>query len=332
MNLKNEALDANEFQNNLQAAAAPARRFRARVSVRRSPSAQPLLCFELPGLPAQSGPWPVHHLNLPTTLLASDTAPASSARALLAEFPAPTIPSTTALAAPYVVAPPQDVNRWNALGRFDGLSQGGAEQFMVRLAVGHTGEPDFIWSPYPAFISPLNEPLFNLSGSLTSSLRPRLSNELRFGWSTDDRVESSPAPDPHVVRFLAAECHLPGSPAFYSFRDRNHTVQLGDEMFHVRGRHILRFGGDYLLRYQNGYLTAGQDGRYTFPTVVDFSADLPSQFEIAVNRQSLPALSQPDYQREYRYNQASAYFQDTWRISPRWTLNLGVRDEFSALR
>ena len=121
---------------------------------------------------------------------------------------------------------------------------------------------------------------------------------------------------------------LPGSLAFYAFRARNNTIQLGDELFRVLGRHVLRFGGDFLLRYQEGFLSAGQDGRYTFPTVVDFASDLPSEFAITLNRQNLPGLSLPNYEREYRYSQASGFFQDTWRVSPGWTLNLGVRDEF----
>ena len=66
-----------------------------------------------------------------------------------------------------------------------GLSRGGAERLMARLAVGQTSQPDFIWSPYPAFVSGLNEPALNLAVSLTSSVRPQLSNDFRFGWSRD---------------------------------------------------------------------------------------------------------------------------------------------------
>ena len=80
---------------------------------------------------------------------------------------------------------------------------------------------------------------------------------------------------------------LPGSLAFYAFRDRNKTFQLSDEAFRVFGRHIVRFGGDFLLRYQDGFLSAGRDGRYTFPTVVDFAADLPSEFSITLNRRRI---------------------------------------------
>lgn len=330
MNFKNEALDANEFQNNRQGLQRPQlREFQPGYQL-----GGPLLrdryfissSFEY--LHSQDHAQAAT-FNLPTTLLLASTAPDSIARSLLQEFPPPVIPSSTSLVAPYIVAQPVTVNRWTALERFDGLSQGGAQRLMLRLAAGQTAQPDFIWSPYKDFISGLNQPVLNFAGSLTSSIRPQLTNELRLGWGRD-AIEWSRAHSeiPTLIDTSPQDVVLPGSPAFYAFRDRNNTVQFGDEMFRVTGSHILRFGGDFLLRYQEGFLSAGQDGRYSFPTVVDFAVDLPSQLTVTLNRQSLPALSLPAFERTYRYVQASGFLQDTWRISPRWTLNLGVRDEF----
>jgi hypothetical protein len=195
--------------------------------------------------------------------------------------------------------------------------------------VGQTAQPDFIWTPYQDFVSGLNEPVLNLAGSLTSSIRPQLSNDLRFAWGRDATEWNRAHPEiPTLFDSSPQDVILPGSPAFYAFRARNSTFQLGDEVFRAFGSHIVRFGGDFLLRYQEGFLSAGQDGRYTFPTVVSFAADLPSEFSITLNRQNLPGLSLPNFEREYRYNQWSGFFQDTWRVSRRWTVNLGVRDEF----
>ncbi len=330
MALENEALDANEFQDNRQGLRRPElRQFQPGYQIggplRRD---RFFLSSSFEYLRSLSHSQPMT-INLPTSLLLASTAPNSIARQLLQEFPPPAIPSTTSLAAPYVVAPPVTVNRWTALERFDGLNGSGTERFMGRLAIGQTSEPDFIWSPYQAFISGLNEPVLNLAGSLTSAILPQLSNDLRLAWSTDAIEWSRAHPEiPTLIDSSPQDVILPGSPAFYAFRDRNNTFQLGDEIFRVFGRHILRFGGDFLLRYQQGFLSAGQDGRYSFPTVVDFMADLPSQFSITLNRQDLPALSLPDFERRYRYLQLSGFLQDTWRVSPRWTLNLGVRDEF----
>ena len=90
-------------------------------------------------------------------------------------------------------------------------------------------------------------------------------------------------------------------------------------------RIALRFGGGVLNRSLNGFLTAGQDGRDSFPTVVDFAIDLPARFSVTLDRRSLPGLRSPAFAREYHYHQASAFLQDTFRLTPRWTLNLGVR-------
>jgi hypothetical protein len=330
INLKNEALDANEFQNNRQGLQRPALReyqpgYEIGGPLRRNRYFISSSFEDLRSLDHA----PAMTINLPTSLLIADTAANSIARRLLQEFPPPVIQSDTSLVAPYTVAPPVTVNRWTALERFDGVSSGGAERLMARLAVGQTSEPDFIWSPYQAFISGLSEPALNLAGSLTSSKRPQLSNEFRVGWIRDAIEWNRAHPEiPTLYDSSPQDVILPGSLAFYGFRDRNNTFQLGDEAFRVFGNHIVRFGGDFLIRYQEGFLSAGQTGRYTFPTVVDFAADLPSEFSIALNRESLPGLSAPDFERRYRYHQASGFFQDTWRISSRWTLNLGVRDEF----
>lgn len=327
---KNEALDANEFQNNRQDIQRPTLRefqpgYQAGGPLRRD---RYFISSSFEYLSSLDHSQPIT-VNLPTTLLASVTATDSIARRLLDDFPAPIIPSTTSLAAPYTVAPPVQVNRWTALERFDGLSDGGKERFTARLAAGQTTEPDFIWTPYPAFVSGLNEPAFNLAGSLTGSIQPQVSNDLRFGWSQDATEWNRANPQiPTLIDSSPQDVILPGSPAFYGFLDRNKTMQLGDEVFRVFGRHIVRFGGDFLLRYQTGFLSAGEGGRYAFPTVVSFAADLPSEFSITLNRQDLHALSAPDFNREYRYIQMAGFFQDTWQLSPRWTLNLGVRDEF----
>ncbi len=327
---KDQALDANEFQNNRQGIQRPALRefqpgYQVGGPLRRD---RYFISSSFEYLSSLDHAQPVT-MNLPTTLLVSATAADSIARRLLEGFPGPVLPSTTSLAAPYTVAAPVQVNRWTALERFDGLSESGAERFTARLAAGQTTEPDFIWSPYPAFVSGLNEPAANLAGSLTSSIQPQLSNELRFSWSRDAIEWNRANPQiPTLIDSSPQDVILPGSLAFYSFLDRNHTAQLGDEAFRVFGRHIVRFGGDFLLRYQNGFLSAGQGGRYSFPTVVAFAADLPSEFSVTLNRQDLPALSAPNFDREYRYFQMAGFFQDTWQLSPRWTLNLGVRDEF----
>lgn len=39
-------------------------------------------------------------------------------------------------------------------------------------------------------------------------------------------------------------------------------------------------------------------------------------------------INPPDFSRSNRYNEYAAYFNDSWRVTPRLTLNLGLRYEF----
>src|SRR5581483_4120038 len=268
-------------------------------------------------------------INLPSAIFLELTASDSIARALLERFPRPLVAAGARLAAPLSVAQPVTLDRWATTGRFDGSSRGGTERFMARLAIAGTSRPDFIWSPYPDFISGLHQPATSLAAALTSALLPQLANELRFGWSRDAIAWDRAHPEvPTLIDTSPDGVILPGSLAFYAFRNRNQSFELADQAFRVSGRHILCGGGSVLVRSATGFLTAGQDGRYAFPTVVDFAIDQPSSFSVTLDRQSLPGLRLPQFAREYRYRQAAAFLQDTLRLSSRWTLNLGLSYEY----
>ena len=87
------------------------------------------------------------------------------------------------------------------------------------------------------------------------------------------------------------------------------------------------FPGGLLARNIDGQLTAGRDGRYLFDDIFTFSFDQPRFFSVAVSRKDLPALTLPQYERQYSYNQYYFFLQDTFKVTPRLVLNLGLRYE-----
>lgn len=268
-------------------------------------------------------------VSLPTVGFLDVLAADSLAHSLMDRFRPPAVQNGNELASPYTVVPPVTVDRWSGMGRLDGVSRSGRHRILARGTVARISRPDFIWSPYRDFVSGLNEPAMSLAGGLTSSLRPRLTNEIRLGWSRNAIEWDRAHPEiPTLIDASLKGILLPGSLAFYAFRNRNHTIEFADQAFRASGRHILRFGGGLLLRSMEGFLTAGRDGRYSFQTLIDFQADLPSRFSTTLDRPSLPGLRVPDFEREYRYHQASGFVQDTFRASPGWTLNLGLRYEY----
>ncbi len=124
---------------------------------------------------------------------------------------------------------------------------------------------------------------------------------------------------------------LPGSPAFYEYKNHNHTYQGIYSTVWTRNRHMDHAGGGVLLRLNSGYLTAGRDGEYIFQGIFNFAEDQPENLYVTISRPlSLPAPAaitptQPPFNRTYYYPQLYLFAQDSFRVSSRLTLNYGFR-------
>ncbi|MCC7175177.1 MAG: carboxypeptidase regulatory-like domain-containing protein [Bryobacterales bacterium] len=100
--------------------------------------------------------------------------------------------------------------------------------------------------------------------------------------------------------------------------------QATDNFSWIHGKHSLRFGGEY--RYDiydqiGNEFPRGRfahDGRYTGDGFADFMLGTLSRAETAV------ALAQA----KYRANNYAAYIDDVFRVSPKLTVNVGLRWEF----
>ncbi len=116
----------------------------------------------------------------------------------------------------------------------------------------------------------------------------------------------------------------------------------------TKGKHELRFGGSVTYLRDNRTFGAYEEGLqvlgHTFGQGMDnFIAGSAYQFEGAVYPQgkfpcvggvqtpactvTLP-LGQPSFERSNRYHEAAVYFQDSWKVARRVTLNLGLRWEY----
>jgi len=102
----------------------------------------------------------------------------------------------------------------------------------------------------------------------------------------------------------------------------NENEELLDNLSWVRGRHNFQFGVDYLhLQYLNVRAYTGRfdfygNPGYTNAQASDFIMGLVYQTTVG-NTQRISAIQNAIYQ----------YAQDTWRIAPRMTFNLGIRYE-----
>lgn len=266
---------------------------------------------------------------LPTTNFIPTLDPLSThlSSQLLTQYPGPTITSPTGnITAPYTIAPPVVVGRLLALERFDYTLRGGLDHLMARLALARVSEPDFIWTPYPAFVSGLHQNTVGVAANWMHTWTPRISSELKLNYSDDNLWWDRAHPEIPTLVSALDNVTLPGSPAFYAYRNHNRTPEAIYSTVWTRNRHVISAGAGMLFRYNSGYLTAGRDGEYIFQDVTNFALDDPEFFRASIDRLA-PTPTQPDFNRSYSYDQNYFFVQDSFRVAARLTLNYGLRYE-----
>jgi hypothetical protein len=109
----------------------------------------------------------------------------------------------------------------------------------------------------------------------------------------------------------------PGSPSVHL----QNIYSFADDLFYTLGKHQLRFGT--LINRFNQALTinsVNSFGNPAYASLANFLQGVPLSFTTY-----LPGGND---NRFFRYNTFGFYAQDDWRITPRLTLNLGLRYEF----
>jgi hypothetical protein len=128
----------------------------------------------------------------------------------------------------------------------------------------------------------------------------------------------------------------------------SNEIQLNEDWTKVRGKHNFRFGGLYTYLQSNHLFGAYEGAVAALGTKVpdalnNLIAGQLHEFQAAIYPQgkfpcvggvvtaactlNLP-VGPPDFSRSNRYHEAALYAQDSWKIRPRLTLNLGLRWEY----
>jgi len=323
-NLKNEVLNANAFQRNaLGRARSPLKEFQfGGQTGGRLIRDRLFASFAVERLRTR-GFAEEYTANLPATGLWSNLAPGSVARRLLDQYPAVVRPESPLLVAPVELRPPASLDRTLALARVDGVF--GKHRATARYSAVRIENPEFIWTPYPDFVSGLSQPVDGGALAVESTLAPGLANEFRFGLSYDSIAWERANPEVPSLFEGSFATALPGSPAFYGFSNAGYSLQVSDGAMRVRGAHISKAGGGFFWRNPGGELTAGRDGQFSFENMQNFILDKPDALRAAVDRAQLPRFRQPDYSRAWTQRQWFLFAQDTWRIAPGLVMNYGLR-------
>lgn len=334
--LMNDALNANTFQQNLTGSPRnPDKQIQPGYFV-GGPVLKNRLFFSsaFEHLSSHSFQGPASFV-LPSTNFLSLFPGPSALTTLLKMFPAPAVTDGANPFAVLTVAPPVQVNRSLGIERLDYTAPGGRDRIMARGIFVNMGEPDFVWNPYKQFITPLIEDTWAIGGSYIHTFSASVTNEFRLSRTDDDLHFNRPHPE--IPTLLAAAptnyypistITLPGSQQFYSYKNHSKTTELLDNVIWSRDRHLITLGAGVLFRNLSGYLTAGQNGEYTFNDFFSLIVDQPSTLTVTIERNSPDGTAvQPNYNREYKYNQYFLFAEDSFRLTPRVTLNYGLRYE-----
>jgi hypothetical protein len=186
---------------------------------------------------------------------------------------------------------------------------------------------------------------FSISGGETHSFSPTLFNEFRIGYVRNESDVIALAEQPLFSQFgvngIPPVERLTGLPQFTitnfaPLGDRNFSpnpklvrvYQFTDSLSWTRGAHAMKFGGEY--RYKSNYGAAASNSRGAFTFSGQFTSRTPGTgagsaiADLLLGLTSNAVLStvqEGDY-RDYYYG---FYANDTWKVTPRLTLNLGLR-------
>ncbi len=102
------------------------------------------------------------------------------------------------------------------------------------------------------------------------------------------------------------------------------VLDITDHVSYLRGNHSFMWGGEILNNRSTNVVTQYAKGRIQFSSLDDF-------FTGTVHQGNFSTGNFGDWQRELYDSGYALFAQDTWRIRPRLTLNLGLRYEINTV-
>ncbi len=183
---------------------------------------------------------------------------------------------------------------------------------------------------FPGKIEDRNQ-LFTISEQ--KSFTPTVVNEFQFSFTrqkaialpseTTPGLETSLIPGQPLGQVVTTGLPILGNVFIIPIGEFNNILQYTDNLSVAKGKHFFKFGADIRRIQNNGPFALGFLGQYQFLSLKDFLQAKPLIFLGTVPRNA-------DSVRGYRVTDWGFYVQDDFKVTPKFTLNLGLRYEGSS--
>lgn len=193
--------------------------------------------------------------------------------------------------------------RYNA-NRFVGQNY---ENSGATSAQGHTGNS--------------NVTTDNLGAIYTAALTPNSVLEGRFFYTRDNEPGESNSTAPETILSQNGQQVIAFGRNSFSPRFTNVSTYQPTATFALtKGSHTMKAGADVIVQKIGNFFPGNFSGSYTFSSFANYAANLPTSFTQAfAGPGTTGATSNPNV------NQYAFFLQDSWRVTPHFTLNYGVR-------
>ncbi len=180
------------------------------------------------------------------------------------------------------------------------------------------------------------------SGTLASTLTPNVVNEFRFQFARDGEPGTANSELPETQIQTGNGFLLLGRNNFSPRETTIRRAQFIDNVTYVTGRHSFKTGLDLNFDRIFNFFPGFFSGQYTFNSYADFASNANCAAVRTPGGQALPNCPSGFQQRFALPNTSGAtsnpdssdyavFLQDDWRVTPKLTLNLGVRYDYQNL-